>query len=143
MPTDTPERLNFRKMERITRQVCGLLVELDGRELRRGSKERVCDTLDLEVRYMRRAFGPLWTPLLKRAGLSGVERRKDMTRLVESMLALIDRELLFGPAATGPPEGGSEIGREGVREAAGWIALGGRRRPAWASPRRSVRRAPR
>jgi len=49
MPTDTPERLNYRKMERITRQVCGLLVELDGRELRR-RKERVCDTLDLEDR---------------------------------------------------------------------------------------------
>ena len=89
MPTDTPERLNYRKMERITRQVCGLLVELDSRELRRrGGKERVCDTLELEVRYMRRAFGPLWSLLLKRAGLSDVERRKDMTRLVESMLAL-------------------------------------------------------
>ena len=49
---------------------------------------RLCDTLDLEVRYMRRAFGPLWSLLLKRAGLSEVERRKDMTRLVESMLAL-------------------------------------------------------
>ena len=55
---------------------------------RRGSKERVCDTLDLEVRYMRRAFGPLWPLLLKRAGFTGIERRKDMTRLVESMLAL-------------------------------------------------------
>jgi len=87
MPTDTPERLNYRKMERIARQVCGLLVELDGRELRR-RKERVCDTLDLEVRYMRRAFGPLWSLLLKRVGISEIEGRKDMTRLVESMLAL-------------------------------------------------------
>ncbi len=85
---NTPERLNYRKMERITRQVCGLLVALDSQDLRRGSEERVCDTLELEVRYMRRAFGPLWSLLLKRAGLSDVERRKDMTRLVESILAL-------------------------------------------------------
>ena len=28
---------------------------------------------------------------------------------------LFERQLLFGPAATGPPEGGSGIGREGVR----------------------------
>jgi hypothetical protein len=76
-------------MERITRQVCGLLVELDSQALkRRRSKERVCDTLELEVRYMRRAFGSLWSLLLKRAGLSEVEGRKDMTRLVESILAL-------------------------------------------------------
>ena len=54
----------------------------------RRRKERVCDTLELEVRYMRRAFGPLWSLLLKRAGLTGIERREDMTRLVESMLAL-------------------------------------------------------
>ena len=48
---------------------------------------KLCDTLELEVRYMRRAFGPLWSLLLKRAGLPEVETRKDMTRLVESMLA--------------------------------------------------------
>ena len=30
---------------------------------------------------------------------------------------MIDRELLSGPAATGPPLGGSGIGREGVRPA--------------------------
>jgi hypothetical protein len=42
---------------------------------RSGGKERVCDTLDLEVLYMRRAFGPLWGMFLKRAGLTQIQSR--------------------------------------------------------------------
>jgi len=37
---------------------------------------------------MRRAFGPLWSLLLKRAGLTDVKSRKDMDQLVASILAL-------------------------------------------------------
>ena len=47
-----------------------------------------CDGLERFVFRLRRAFGPLWSLLLKRAGLTEVEMRKDMTQLVESMLAL-------------------------------------------------------
>lgn len=87
--TDTPDRLNYRKMERITRQVCSLLVSLDSQALkRRAGKERVCDTLNMEIQYMRRAFGPLWSLLLRRAGLTGIRTRKDMDQLVGSILAL-------------------------------------------------------
>ena len=87
--TDTPDRLNYRKMERITRQVCALLGALDTRDLRRsGGKERVCETLALEIRAMRCAFGLLWPLLLKRAGLTGVGSRKDMDALVGSILQL-------------------------------------------------------
>jgi hypothetical protein len=88
-PTDTPDRLNYQKMERITQQVCGLLSSLDPHPLKRaGSKARVCETLDLEIECMRRAFGPLWSLLLKRAGLTAVKSRKDMDQLVASILAL-------------------------------------------------------
>ena len=88
-PTDTPDRLNYRKMARITRQVTSLLGALDTQALRRsGGKERVCDTLDLEVLYMRRAFGPLWGMLLKRAGLTQIQSRKDVNRLVKNIQAL-------------------------------------------------------
>jgi hypothetical protein len=88
-PTDTPDRLNYRKMERITRQVCGLLSSLDSQTLKRtGNRARVCDTLDLEIETMRRAFGPLWSLLLRRAGLTKVESREDMDQLVDSILAL-------------------------------------------------------
>ena len=76
-------------MERITRQVCSLLSSLDSQALKRkGDRSRVCDTLDLEIETMRRSFGPLWTLFLKHAGLTDVENRKDMDRLVESILAL-------------------------------------------------------
>lgn len=87
--TDTPDRLNYHKMEHITRQVCGLLASLDAQTLkRRGSQERICDTLELEIQSMRRSFGPLWTMLLKRAGLTDVGSRRDMDRLVGGILAL-------------------------------------------------------
>jgi hypothetical protein len=88
-PTDTPDRLNYRKMEAINRQVCELLRALDGRPLRRsGCRERVCDTLGLEIRSMRRSFGPLWPLLLKRTGLADIGNRADMDPLVDSILAL-------------------------------------------------------
>jgi hypothetical protein len=88
-PSDTPDRLNYRKMEAITRQVCQLLKALDSRPLHRsGGRERVCDTLDLEIRSMRRSFGPLWPLLLKRAGLANIGNRADMDQLVDSILAL-------------------------------------------------------
>lgn len=87
--TDTPDRLNYQKMERITRQVCALLASLDAQPLKRsGGKERICDTLDLEIASMRRSFGPLWSLLLKRAGLTDIGSRKDMDKMVSSILAL-------------------------------------------------------
>ena len=88
-PTDTPDRLNYRKMERITRQVCSLLSSLDSQALKRkGDRARVCDTLDLEIETMCRSFGPLWPLFLRRAGLTNIESRGDMDQLVGSILAL-------------------------------------------------------
>jgi len=87
-PTDTPDRLNYRKMARITRQVCELLRELDTRPLdRHPTPAPVCDTLELETTWMRRACGPLWPLLLKRAGLQDIRCRQDMDTMVRSLLA--------------------------------------------------------
>jgi hypothetical protein len=86
-PTDTPDRLNYRKMERITRQTCDLFAGLDVHPLKRsGGQERVCDTLELEIECMRRSFGPLWSLLLKRAGLTDIESREEMDQMVNSLL---------------------------------------------------------
>jgi len=86
-PTDTPDRLNYKKVERITRQTCDLFAGLDAQPLkRRGGQERVCDTLELEIECMRRSFGPLWSVLLKRAGLTDIESREEMDRMVNSLL---------------------------------------------------------
>jgi hypothetical protein len=46
--TDTPDRLNYRKMARITLLTCRILSELDSQTLRRtGNKECVCDIVCL------------------------------------------------------------------------------------------------
>ena len=87
-PTDTPDRLNYKKMERITRQTCDLFAGLDTQPLKRsGGQERVFDTLELEIERMRRSFGPLWSVLLKRAGLTDIESRDEMDRMVNSLLS--------------------------------------------------------
>ena len=87
MPTDTPDRLNYHKMERIGEQVCRMLAALDRRELARGeARESFTDTLSLETRTMEKAFGPFWHFLIKRAGLIGIRGRKDMDRLVKSII---------------------------------------------------------
>lgn len=88
-PTDTPDRLNYRKMAAITRQVNALLEGLDSRELRgTRKKERICDTVDTEVRYLRLALGPVLPFLMKRAGLGEVTTRRHIDRFAESLLAL-------------------------------------------------------
>jgi hypothetical protein len=88
-PTDTPDRLNYRKMAGITRQVNALLRSLDGKPLHRpGQQERICDTLEIEIRHLRQSFGPFLPLFLKRAGLTDVTTRKHVDRVVESLLSL-------------------------------------------------------
>lgn len=88
-PTDTPDRLNYQKMGRITLQVLDLVRQLSKRELvRTNNREETSDTLEFEIVHMRRAFGPLWSPLLKQAGLTDIERRGDMDKLVQTIMFL-------------------------------------------------------
>jgi len=86
--TDTPERLNYRKMERIARQLQQLCRTLDTTPLPRpkAAVEHICDTLDLEIAHMRSSFGPVLPLLLRRAGLDTLKTREDMDRLVASIL---------------------------------------------------------
>jgi hypothetical protein len=87
--TDTPDRLNYRKMAAITRQVDALLKNIDGKELRgTRKKERICNTVEIEIRHLRRALGPILPIVLKRAKLSEITTRKHIDRLVDSLLAL-------------------------------------------------------
>ena len=89
-PTDTPDRLNYRKMERIARQTQDLLWGLDGSALQRGDGgARECETLAFEVESLREAFGPLWGLLLRQAGLAEVRSRKDMDRVVATLLGFL------------------------------------------------------
>ncbi len=87
-PTDTPDRLNYRKMARIAGQVQRLLDRLDAQRLtRRGATPRVCNTLEFEVATMREALGPLWPLLLHRLGTGEIHTREQMSSLVHMLLA--------------------------------------------------------
>jgi hypothetical protein len=88
MPSDTPDRLNYEKMARITRQVLGFAAALDTVELPQVGHEQFSETLDLEISRMRLAFGPSWDPILNGCGLDAVSTRGQMDRLVAALLGL-------------------------------------------------------
>jgi hypothetical protein len=87
-PTDTPDRLNYEKMARIADQVWELLLGLDSRPLpRAGHTEQISETLELESRCMREAFGPALPFLLQCAGVPDLRTRADMDALVKFLLS--------------------------------------------------------
>ena len=87
-PTDTPDRLNYEKMARITRQVLALAASLDHAELPQTGSEQFSETLNLEVSRLRLALGAWLDPLLKLCGLDAVTSRAEMDRLVLTLLTL-------------------------------------------------------
>jgi hypothetical protein len=86
--TDTPDRLNYEKMERITRQVIGFAAALDATDLPQNGREQHAETLDLEISQMRGTFGPLWDPILRLCGLDAVSTRSQMDHLVATLVSL-------------------------------------------------------
>ena len=86
--TDTPDRLNYEKMDRIARQVLAFAAALDGADLPQTGREQFAETLDLEISRLRLALGSEWEPLLKRCGLATITSRADMDRLVSFLLRL-------------------------------------------------------
>ena len=84
--TDTPDRLNYEKMDRIARQVIAFAAALDGAELPQTGREQFAETLDLEI--SRLALGSGWERVLKGCGLEGVTSRAEMDRFVLSLLRL-------------------------------------------------------
>ena len=86
--TDTPDRLNYEKMDRIARQVLACAAALDGAELPQTGREQFAETLDLEISRLRVALGSGWKPVLERCGLEAVTSRAEMDRLVLSLRRL-------------------------------------------------------
>jgi hypothetical protein len=86
--TDTPDRLNYRKMAAIAALVFSLLGDLDGMELPRTGSEQFSDTLELERECFRSGFGPLHGLVLRRFGLKEIRSREDMDTLVNGLTGL-------------------------------------------------------
>jgi len=84
-PSDTPDRLNYTKMARICELLVGLTVALAGASLVRppmtSGIPAECDTVELERRLFRDAFGPLLPDLLASFGLPQMETRGDLNTL--------------------------------------------------------------
>lgn len=86
--TDTPDFLNYEKMDRIARQVLACAAALDGAELPQTGREQFAETLDLEISRLRVALASGWEPMLAHCGLEAVTSRAEMDRLVSSLRTL-------------------------------------------------------
>jgi peptidase M28-like protein len=85
MKTDTPDRLNYRKMSRITRYLMHVV-----RALCRDGLSPSCepaDTTAFEIRALKRALGPLFPIALRMVGIKQLNCREDVDALVDALLA--------------------------------------------------------
>lgn len=83
--TDTPDRLNYEKMDRIARQVLAFAAALDSAELPQTGREQFAETLDIEISRLSLALGSGWGTMLKGRGIEEVTSRAEMDRLVSSL----------------------------------------------------------
>ena len=86
MPTDTPDRLNYKKMAAITYYVCELMTDMDAQEMDRTGTEQFSETLELEASQLKKILGPAHNIILKRMGIPSISTRDDMTRFVDSLI---------------------------------------------------------
>lgn len=80
--SDTPDRLNYRKMARITQLVIRLIEGLDKATLNPNAEHK--DPVTFEVRRLKAALGPIAFPLLlKQVGVTAICTRREMDKVVE------------------------------------------------------------
>jgi hypothetical protein len=83
-PTDTPDRLAYRKMALIRDYVVALVQALAATDM----SARPVDTTAIEIRYLESAFGRLLPLVLRRLGLTRLSTRADLDRLAIGLQAL-------------------------------------------------------
>ena len=87
MPTDTPDRLNYKKMAAITHYSSELMAGMDAREMKRRATEQFNETLELEASQVKKVLGPAHNIMLKKMGIGAIEQREDMTRFARSLMS--------------------------------------------------------
>lgn len=85
MKSDTPDRLNYRKMSRIARYLARMVRALSREEL--SPTLEPADTTAFEIRALKRALGPLFPVALKILGVKQLNCREDVDALVDALLA--------------------------------------------------------
>src|SRR5262249_51118149 len=76
--TDTPDRLNYRKMERVHNFLLCVIEALAATDL---GPAQETDTTDLEITLLKKAFGPGLDFLLELIGLPVLATRQDLDAL--------------------------------------------------------------
>jgi hypothetical protein len=86
-PTDTPDRLNYSKMARITQLLVGLSVALGAAPLdgMPAGGPVVCDTVGLEMRFFRDAFGATLPMVLSEFELGRLKTREDLDNFAHAL----------------------------------------------------------
>jgi len=79
MPTDTPEKLNYKKMGAIADYLVNLFVNCDGAEFAQGLTSY--DSTPTELHYMNTVFAEL----LQKYGIGELQSREDIDRVVRMM----------------------------------------------------------
>jgi hypothetical protein len=83
-PTDTPDRLNYSKMERIRDYLLAVAQELAECALAPAAE---VDTTPLEIALVKEALGPGWSVLLSAVGIPRLETRQDIDMLASRLQA--------------------------------------------------------
>lgn len=86
MSTDTPDRLNYRKMRRIMRFLTGIAESLCQTPL--PAVHEPADTLDYEIHTLRRSLGPLLPLLMRVSGIKELKSREEMDALVRNVRSI-------------------------------------------------------
>ncbi|MDF1814499.1 MAG: M28 family peptidase, partial [Verrucomicrobiales bacterium] len=84
-PTDTPDRLNYRKMALIAELSLKILTQIDNEAL--AGKPGKDHTLKYEIQSFKNLTGPLFPVLLRRLGLKKLETRQEIETLVYGMMS--------------------------------------------------------
>jgi len=84
-PTDTPDRLNYRKMERIRQYLLRLLRGLDAADL---SGPGGGDTTELEIESLRKAVGVSGSVTAQTLGIRLPRTREDLDDLIGKLMGL-------------------------------------------------------
>jgi hypothetical protein len=85
VPTDTPDRLNYRKMHRIAKYLVRLVESLCGTRLE--EPHEPADTVDFEIRCLKRALGPILPIALRILGVKRLVTRQDLSELAAALIA--------------------------------------------------------
>jgi hypothetical protein len=84
--SDTPDKLNYKKMENILRYLLKLSVEISKVKFIAGTP-RITDTAKLEADSLKKAFSPLTPIILKSIGLDKLETRDDLDYIASLLMS--------------------------------------------------------